>query len=99
PAPPPPRHGSGRRRPLAACRTPAEMRSEDGVVVAPSHSEEPIRAELFGIERLEQHAESLAAAEQATARPTKGRDLLPRVRDNGRELLAAYHDVVTSAET
>jgi hypothetical protein len=32
--------------------------------VAPSHIyEEPIRAELFSIERLEQHAESLAAAQ------------------------------------
>ena len=56
--------------------------------------EEPIRAELFGIERLEQHAESLAAAERTTERPTKGRDLLPRVRENGRVLLTAYHDVV-----
>jgi hypothetical protein len=29
---------------------------------APPVLEEPIRAELFGIERLEQHAESLAVA-------------------------------------
>jgi cyclic beta-1,2-glucan synthetase len=66
----------------------------DGVVAAPSPVEEPIRAEVFGIERLERHAESLAAAEQVTERPTKGRDLLPRVRENGRELLASYHDIV-----
>jgi cyclic beta-1,2-glucan synthetase len=56
--------------------------------------EEPIRAELFGIERLEQHAESLAAAERTSGRPSRGRDLLPRVRDNGRVLVAAYHDIV-----
>jgi hypothetical protein len=31
---------------------------------APQPFEEPIRAELFGVERLEQHAESLAAAQQ-----------------------------------
>ncbi len=56
--------------------------------------EEPIRAEIFGIERLEQHARSLAASERVTDRPDKGQDLLPRVRDNGRVLLVAYHDIV-----
>jgi len=56
--------------------------------------DEPIRAELFGVERLEQHAESLAAADRVTERPTRGRDLLPRVRDNGRVLLNAYHSIV-----
>ena len=70
------------------------MSATDGVVAAPSPVEEPIRAELFGIERFEQHAESLATAERATERPTRGRDLLPRVRENGRILLTAYHDVV-----
>ena len=70
------------------------MSASGGVVGAPSPVEEPIRAELFGIERLEQHAESLAAAERTTERPSKGRDLLPRVRENGRVLLTAYHDVV-----
>ena len=59
-----------------------------------SGMEEPIRAESFGIERLEQHARSLAASERVTDRPDKGQDLLPRVRDNGRVLLAAYHDIV-----
>ena len=34
--------------------------------------EDPIRAELFSVERLEQHAESLAAAQRVTARPTRG---------------------------
>ncbi|MBM2853116.1 MAG: glycosyl transferase [Steroidobacteraceae bacterium] len=56
--------------------------------------DEPIRAELFGVERLEQHAESLAAADRVTKNPTRGRDLLPRVRDNGRVLLNAYHSIV-----
>ena len=42
--------------------------------------EPPIRAELFGIERLEQHAASLAAAQHA--QPGRGRRLLPRVEDN-----------------
>ena len=52
--------------------------------------EEPIRAELFGIERLEQHAESLAAAQPVMRAGAKGRRLLPRVQDNGRVLRDAY---------
>jgi cyclic beta-1,2-glucan synthetase len=65
----------------------------DPVVVAPHQWEEPIRAEVFGIERLEQHAQSLAAAQRVTERPSKGRNLLPRVRENARVLLAAYRDI------
>jgi cyclic beta-1,2-glucan synthetase len=55
--------------------------------------EEPIRAEIFGSERLEQHAESLAAAQRATEKPSKGRNLLARVDDNARVLVAAYRDI------
>jgi hypothetical protein len=43
-------------------------------------AEEPIRAELFSIERLEQHAESLAAAQSVTTRPTTGRRFATRLR-------------------
>jgi cyclic beta-1,2-glucan synthetase len=64
------------------------------VFAAPSHEEQPIRAELFGIGRLEQHAESLATAQRTTAKPSRGRNLLPRVRENGRVLLAAYRNIV-----
>ncbi|UCD24611.1 MAG: glycosyl transferase, partial [Gemmatimonadota bacterium] len=56
--------------------------------------EEPIRAEIFGLARFEQHAESLAAAQIASDRPERGRNLLRRVRDNGRVLLAAYRNIV-----
>jgi cyclic beta-1,2-glucan synthetase len=56
--------------------------------------ERPIRAELFGIERLEQHGESLAAADGATGKPSRRRNLLPRVRENGRVLLAAYRNII-----
>jgi hypothetical protein len=38
--------------------------------VSPGTHDEPIRAELFGIERLEQYAESLAAAQHTTSKPT-----------------------------
>jgi cyclic beta-1,2-glucan synthetase len=56
-------------------------------------SQEPIRSELFSAERLEQHAESLAAAQPVTEMPEKGRELAPRVRDNKRVLLESYHAV------
>jgi cyclic beta-1,2-glucan synthetase len=59
-------------------------------MMASSPLEEPIRAELFGIERLEQHAESLAAAQPVARARVRGRGLLPRVQDNGRVLRDAY---------
>jgi cyclic beta-1,2-glucan synthetase len=72
-----------------------------GAEVAPAHGsrrsaaaiDEPIRAELFGIERLEQHGESLAAAQAVTIEPRKGHALLSRVRDNGRILREAYRAI------
>ncbi len=70
----------------------AEMKAA-AVLDLPSPVEEPIRAELFGIERLEQHAKSLAAAHHATERPSRGRNLLTRVRDNARVLLAGYRNI------
>ncbi|MEJ2343773.1 MAG: hypothetical protein P8Y10_16445, partial [Gemmatimonadales bacterium] len=70
-----------------------EVNATDPVIVAPAQWEEPIRAEVFGIERLEQHAESLAAAQRTTEGPSKSRYLLPRVRDNARVLLAAYRNI------
>jgi cyclic beta-1,2-glucan synthetase len=56
----------------------------------PPETDEPIRAELFSIERLEQHAESLAAAQHITIKRGAGRGLAKRLRDNGRVLLEAY---------
>ncbi len=50
----------------------------------------PIRAELFSAERLEQHAESLAAAQTVSAKLEPGRLLLPRVIENGRALREYY---------
>ncbi len=55
--------------------------------------EEPIRAELFGVERLEQHAESLAAAQIVTAGSRRGRLLTPRVLENGRVLVESYRTI------
>ncbi|HEX9183236.1 MAG TPA: glucoamylase family protein, partial [Burkholderiales bacterium] len=59
----------------------------------PWNSEESIREELFSVERLEQHAESLAAAQRVTARPIAGRSLAVRLKDNESALLEAYRAI------
>ena len=60
-------------------------------LIAPLHDiAEPIRAELFSLERLEQHAESLAAAQIVASKTMRGHPLIPRVRENGRILLDSY---------
>ncbi len=51
----------------------------------------PIRSDLFGIERLEHHAVSLATAQPISqGRPVAVYSLLARVKDNAEALLAAY---------
>ncbi|MGH9703807.1 MAG: GH36-type glycosyl hydrolase domain-containing protein [Candidatus Acidiferrales bacterium] len=57
-----------------------------------ANAEEPIRAELFSTERLEQHAETLAAA-QIVSESKQGRPLAPRVWENGRILLQSYRSL------
>ena len=52
-----------------------------------------IRAELFSAERLEQHAESLAAAQRITRRSLGARPLAARLRDNSRVLLRAHRSI------
>jgi cyclic beta-1,2-glucan synthetase len=56
--------------------------------------EPPIRAELFSVERLEQHAESLAAAQRLSPRLRSGRLLTPRLYDNARVLIETYRAIV-----
>ena len=60
---------------------------------APWDNEESIREELFSIERLEQHAESLAAAQPVAAGPTRGRSLAVRLKENESVLLDAYRAI------
>jgi cyclic beta-1,2-glucan glucanotransferase len=81
------------------------LRSAIGRAVTPwpavSHRahDEPIRAELFGIERLEQHAESLAAAQSAIAKPRTDRRLERRLQNNERALRAAYRATIATVRT
>jgi cyclic beta-1,2-glucan synthetase len=56
----------------------------------PLLSEEPIRSELFSIERLEQHARSLAAAQPVSSSRTAGRPLVSRLKENSTVLLTSY---------
>src|SRR2546423_15704599 len=64
------------------------------MLIARESFEQPIRAELFGVERLEQHAASLAAAQDTKS--GRGRRLLPRVEDNGRVLRESYRVIANA---
>ena len=61
-------------------------------VVFPPDTDELIRSELFSIEHLEQHAESLAAAQRVTTSPRSCGRLARRLRENGRVIFDAYRD-------
>ncbi|MBW4024022.1 MAG: glycosyl transferase [Proteobacteria bacterium] len=60
--------------------------------------QDPIRAELFGIERLEQHAESLAAAQNVATKPSSDHRLERRLENNERTLLHCYETMVAAVE-
>ena len=55
--------------------------------------EEPIRGELYSLERLEQFAATLAAEHTVSTEKVLGRQLLPRLEENGRKLIAAYRSL------
>ncbi len=55
--------------------------------------EQPIRAEIFSVERLEQFAKVLAAEHKTVTK--RGRALLlPRLEENGRKLISAYRVLI-----
>src|ERR1700716_2002019 len=55
--------------------------------------EQPVNAEIYSVERLEQYALTLAASHITVTK--RGRaQLLPRLEDNGRKLVAAYRILV-----
>ena len=65
---------------------------------SPWDSEQPIREELFSVERLEAHAKSLAVAQTVASRPTSGRPLAARLADNSTVLLSAYRSIVKAID-
>ncbi|MDQ3474735.1 MAG: hypothetical protein M3447_13470, partial [Acidobacteriota bacterium] len=58
-------------------------------------SDQPIREELFSVERLEHYAQTLATEHRTVHRKGRAR-LLPRVEDNSRKLVFAYRTLVES---
>jgi len=66
---------------------------------APWNATAPVREDLFGVERLEQHAESLAAAQHVTTRPPAVRSLQTRLNDNAAALLSAYRICASDLES
>ena len=61
---------------------------------SPWDSQDPIREELFSVERLEDHARSLAVAQIVSSRAGEGRLLAKRLADNRAVLLGAYRSTV-----
>ncbi len=64
-----------------------------GSSVSPWDNDEILRAELFSSERLEQHAASLAAAQEVTLKRSTRRSLNARLKENESVLLAAYRTI------
>jgi len=58
--------------------------------LSPWDSPKPVREELFSLERLEEHARSLALAQRVAPKPIKGHSLVARLADNAAVLLNAY---------
>ena len=61
--------------------------------MSPWNNPDPIRAELFSGERLEEHARSLAAAQAVSPKAAKGHSLAGRLVDNEAVLLHAYRTI------
>src|SRR5207245_339702 len=85
--------------------TTAERGALDGTSAPPDQllvsfsSEEPIRAELYGLEHLEAHARSLDHACFPDGQGAPGDPLLRRFRENGAALTRAYAEIVATART
>jgi cyclic beta-1,2-glucan glucanotransferase len=60
--------------------------------------DQPIVGELFSVDRLEQHAESLAAAQTVTATPETGEPLIETVAENGHLLLDYYRAIAKAMQ-
>jgi len=65
---------------------------------SPWDSHEPVREELFSVERLEEHARSLAVAQPVTTRPTKGHALAGRLADNEAVLLDVHRSIAKAID-
>lgn len=73
----------------------ASLLSRLGLAPAPSlwNDTSAIREMLFSVERLQEHARSLAAAQQIRQDRPNGHSLLKRLTDNEASLIAAYRSI------
>jgi cyclic beta-1,2-glucan synthetase len=62
------------------------------------YSDEPIREEMFGVERMEDHARSLARAQAAVTGATRGISLYTRLSDNETVLRHAFRTTMLAVE-
>src|SRR5487761_2676100 len=65
---------------------------------APWDGRAPIREELFSVERIEQHARTLAAAQPVIAKDARGLKLTRRLAENAAVLLASHHAIAAAAD-
>src|SRR6202035_1681388 len=81
---------------LARCETldTSWLRRFLGSRIPTGAPEPPIRAELLSVERLEQHAESLAKAQSVAPSRRAGRLLAPRLYENSTVLEETYRKIV-----
>ena len=77
---------------MRAALRPQDFRSHDASSPLTRESQDPIRAELFSPERLEELAERVARR-PVLAEGKSGRLLSPRLRDSGRVLLQCYREI------
>src|SRR5580765_5664235 len=84
----------------APCRIPlnilATLLSGNRSAASPWNTDDLIRSELFSIERLEEHAASLAMAQPVAVQRRTRVSLVARLRDNEAALLAAYRDIAAT---
>jgi cyclic beta-1,2-glucan synthetase len=83
--------------PTAPPEPPAEAAPVANPLIDPEGLQ-PIRAELFGIERLEAHARQLAEACVLAPRQRAGSPLLRRFADNGRALVRAHKRILETGD-
>ena len=79
-------------------RRPATGNDHGRTVSKKELLEEPIREELFSVERMEQYATELAVEHRVTYESKRGLQLLPRLEDNGRELTRVYRSLAETID-
>jgi cyclic beta-1,2-glucan synthetase len=87
-----------RPQPTSALIPPLRRLLGDTGPTAPWDDNAPIRAEMFSVERLEEHARSLAAAQGVTPGERKGASLARRLANNEAVLVAAYRDIAEAVD-